>query len=78
MAIPPDLLKQVRVSLMIFNANALLSLFCPLNDRKGHDLGERGLASHDKRQCSNTISSSCLRRVSFVVNILVEYKLVEH
>jgi hypothetical protein len=50
MAIPPDLLKQVRVSLMIFDANALLSLFCPLNVRKGHDLGERGLASHDKRQ----------------------------
>jgi hypothetical protein len=50
MAIPPDLLKQVRVSLMIFDANALLSLPCPLNVRKGHDLGERGLASHDKPQ----------------------------
>jgi hypothetical protein len=50
MAIPPDLLKQVRVSLMIFDANALLSLPCPLNVRKRHDLGERGLDFHDKCQ----------------------------
>jgi hypothetical protein len=63
MAIPPDLLKQFRVSLVIFDANALLSSsctlnvrkghdlgVCPLNVRKGHDLGACGLASHDKRQ----------------------------